>query len=109
MAEVYWSWSAEIKPGELANFKALAKHWNKIAATDPGTLFNAWVISEDGQSVQVNQRFTNAATAFAQFDVNECWHKLDDHVNPTSMFVCGDYGKTLDFLREHGAVFMETI
>jgi len=22
------------------------------------------------------------------------------------MYVCGDYGKDLDFLREHGAIFM---
>lgn len=109
MAEVYWSWQANVKAGELENFGALVIRWNAIAASDPDTLFNAWVVSEDGQTVRVDQRFTSAATALAQFDVNDCWGRLDDHVVPAAMYVCGDYGTTLDFLREHGATFMESM
>lgn len=109
MAQVYWSWQATVKTGELANFKALVERWNSIAAKDPDTLFNAWVVSEDGGSVRVDQRFTNADTALAQFDVNDCWGRLDDHLEPTAMYVCGDYKMTLDFLREHGAIFMNSL
>ena len=109
MGQVYWSWRAEVKDGELSSFKALVQHWNAIAAEDPDTLFNAWTVSEDGRIVRVDQRFTNAKTALAQFEVNDCWGKLDDHLNPASMYVCGDYGTTLDFLREHGATFMESL
>lgn len=109
MGQVYWSWQAELKDGELSNFKALVTRWNSIAAEDPDTLFNAWTISEDGKTVRVDQRFTTAETAFAQFAVNDCWGDLDDHLVPASMHVCGDYGKTLDFLREHGATFMEPL
>lgn len=109
MGQVYWSWQATVKTGELPNFKALVERWNMIAAEDPDTLFNAWVVSEDGSSVRVDQRFSNAKTALAQFDVNDCWTRLDDHLVPSSMHVCGDYGTILDFLREHGAVFMESL
>lgn len=109
MGQVYWSWQANVKDGELTSFKALVSRWNSIAAEDPDTLFNEWVVSEDGRAVHVNQRFTNAETAFAQFAVNDCWGRLDDHLEPTSMYVCGDYGETLDFLREHGATFMKSL
>ena len=109
MGQVYWSWQADVKEGELTNFKALVERWNAIAAEDPDTLFNAWVVSEDGRSVRVDQRFTDAETALAQFAVNECWEKLDDHLVPAAMYVCGDYGTTLDYLREHGAIFMGSL
>jgi hypothetical protein len=41
--------------------------------------------------------------------VNNGWEKLDDYLLPSGMYVSGDYGKTLDFLREHGAVFMRNL
>ncbi|MGI9234714.1 MAG: hypothetical protein ACR2RD_13860 [Woeseiaceae bacterium] len=109
MTQVYWSWQAEVKDDELSNFKELVKRWNAIAAEDPNTLFNAWTVSEDGRTVRVDQRFTDADTALAQFELNDCWGELDDYLVPAAMYVCGDYGKTLDFLREHGATFMESL
>jgi len=109
MGQVYWSWQADVKKGELNNFRALVERWNAIADEDPDTLFNAWVLSEDGRSVRIDQRFTDAESALAQFEVNDCWEKLDDHLDPTAMYVCGNYGTTLDYLREHGAIFMESL
>ena len=109
MGQVYWSWQADVKPGQLAEFRALVERWNAIADDDPNTLFNAWEISEDRCSVQVNQRFVSAEAALAQFESNGCWVELDNFLNPTAMYVCGDYGSTLDFLREHGATFMKSL
>lgn len=106
MGQVYWSWQADVKAGELENFKTLVARWNVIATQDSQTLFNEWVVSETGDSVHVNQRFTDAEAALAQFESNVCWEELDDYLEPTAMYVCGDYGSTLDFLREHGATFM---
>ena len=107
MGQVYWSWEAEVKTGELENFKAqVVKAWNAVAEADAQTLENQWVVNESGDAVKVYQRFTSASAAFAQFAVNDGWGKLDDYLNATGMFVCGDYGTELDFLREHGAVFM---
>ncbi len=54
---VYWTWEADIKPGEEEGFKALAARWEEIAAMDPKTLYSNWTISEDGKSVRVDQRF----------------------------------------------------
>ena len=109
MGQVYWFWQAEVKPGALAGFRELVLRWNEIADKDNDTLFNQWVVSEDSATVQVDQRFTNADAALAQFAVNDCWGKLDDYLNPIAMHVCGDFGTTLDFLREHGAVFMKSL
>lgn len=109
MGQVYWSWQAEVKSGKLENFRALVARWNAIAAEDPDTLFNEWMVSEDGRTVRIDQRFTDAASALAQFETNYCWGKLDDHLSPEAMHVCGDYGTTLDFLREHGATFMKSL
>lgn len=109
MGEVYWYWQGEVKAGEMANFQVLVERWNAIAASDPATVFNAWTVSEDGRSVQVHQHFTSAEAALAQFEVNTCWGNLEEHLRPSAMYVCGDYGTALDFLREHGAVFMESL
>ena len=110
MGQVYWSWEAEVKPGELENFKGnVVRGWNETAAKDSNTLINQWVIDEGGCSVKVYQRFTSAKHALAQFADNPGWEKLDDYLEPSAMFVCGDYGNELDFLREHGAVFMQDL
>ena len=108
MSEVYWSWEASVKNGELENFKKLVGNWNIVAAADPATLFNKWLISEDECSVRVLQRFVNATAALEQFKKNH-WDTLDNYLVPQSMCIYGDYGKTLDFLREHGATFMTSI
>lgn len=109
MGQVHWTWRGEVKPGEFENFKRLVARWNSFASKDPNTIFNAWVASEDRGTVRVEQRFTDADAALAQFGVNDCWKKLDDYLTPSSMYVCGDYGVTLDYLREHGAIFMESL
>lgn len=110
MGEVYWSWEADVKDGHLESFKQnVVAQWNEVAAQDEHTLSNQWVIDEAGSAVKVYQRFTSAEHAFAQFAVNTGWKKLDDYLLPSGMYVSGDYGKTLDFLREHGAVFMRNL
>ena len=106
MGQVYWTWEADVQPGELENFMALVQRWNDIARADEHTLYNNWVVNEDKTSVRVDQRFTNAAAAMAQFRVNTCWGELDNYLQPTGMTVCGDFTTELDFLREHGARFM---
>ena len=108
MGQIHWSWEAEVKEGELENFRALVKRWNKIANKDPENLSNEWMISEDSRSVRVTQTFTNSAAALNQFESN-LWASLDKHVIPKQMYVCGDYGNTLDFLKKHGATFMVQI
>ena len=105
MGQVHWSWEAELKEGELENFKSLIKQWNIIASEDSATLSNEWFISDDGRLVRVLQTFSDANSALNQFGVN-LWSALDNHVTPKEMYVSGDYGDTLDFLREHGATFM---
>ena len=106
---VYWTWEADIKPGEEEGFKALAARWAKITAMDPKTLYSNWTISEDGKSVRVDQRFLDSAAAMAQYHVNDCWGQLDNHLQPTSMVICGDYREDLDWLRTHGARFMKLV
>ena len=109
MGQVYWTWRGEVKLGEFANFKLLVARWNGFASKDPNTLFNVWTVSEDSSTVRVEQRFIDADAALAQFDVNDCWKQLDKHLTPSSMYVSGDYGVTLDYLREHGAIFMQSL
>lgn len=106
---VYWTWEADIKPGEEENFKALAKRWSEIAAQDPDTLHSDWTICEKGKSVRVDQRFVNSAAAMAQYHVNDCWGELDKHLVPTAMVICGGYKEDLDWLRAHGARFMKPL
>ncbi len=89
MGQVSWSWEADVKEGKLARFKKdVVVPWNIFAAADPDTLISRWAVDDE------------------QFAVNECWGKLDEYLEPTAMYVFGDYGKDLDFLREHGAIFM---
>jgi hypothetical protein len=107
VGQVSWSWEADVKEGKLASFKNdVVVPWNIVAAADVDTLINRWVVDESLSAVKVYQQFTSAQAAFAQFAVNEGWGKLDNYLEPTAMYVCGDYGKDLDFLREHGAIFM---
>lgn len=107
VGQVSWSWEADVKEGKLASFKNdVVVPWNIVAAADADTLINRWVVDESLSAVKVYQQFTSAQAAFAQFAVNEGWGKLDNYLEPTAMYVCGDYGKDLDFLREHGAIFM---
>ena len=107
MGQVSWSWEANVKEGKLARFKKdVVVPWNIFAAADPDTLINRWAVDESLVSVKIYQLFTSAKAAFDQFAVNECWGRLDEYLEPTAMYVFGDYGKDLDFLREHGAIFM---
>ena len=107
MTEVSWSWEADLKEGMLEGFQAkVVAPWNAVAESDEDTLLNYWVVDEAKICVKVYQRFTSAAAALAQFTTNDGWAKLDDYLEPTAMYVSGDYGKDLDFLREHGAIFM---
>ena len=109
MSQVYWTWRGEVKPGEFANFKRLVARWNGFAIKDPNTLFNAWTASEDSSTVRVEQRFTDADAALAQCDVQDCWELLVERLTPSAGFFRGDYGVTLDYLREHGAIFMQSL
>ena len=107
MGKVSWSWEADVKEGKLESFKGdVVLAWNIAAEADENTLCNRWVVDEAMSAVKVYQQFTSAQAAFAQFAVNEGWEKLDDYLEPTAMHVRGDYGNHLDFLREHGAIFM---
>ena len=107
MGKVCWSWEADVKEGKLESFKSdVVLAWNIAAEADENTLCNRWVVDEAMSAVKVYQQFTSAQAAFAQFAVNEGWEKLDDYLEPTAMYVRGDYGNDLDFLREHGAIFM---
>jgi hypothetical protein len=106
---LHWTWEANIKEGEEEGFKALAKEWAAFAAEEPGTLHSEWTISEDGKAVRVDQWFVDAAAAYAQFLNNTCWRRLDDHLQPTRMTVCGKSNEQLAFLRDHGAIFMVPI
>lgn len=107
VGRVSWSWEADLKEGKLDRFRAhVVAPWNAVAAADENTLMNQWVVDEALSSVKVYQQFTSAKAALAQFVDNDGWGKLDDYLEPTAMYVSGDYGKDLDFLREHGAIFM---
>lgn len=107
MSDVSWSWEADLKEGMLEDFKAnVVAPWNAVAESDEDTLLNYWVVDEAKTCVKVYQRFRSSAAALAQFTTNNGWAKLDDYLEPTGMFVSGDYGSELDFLRAHGAIFM---
>lgn len=107
MGTVSWSWEANVKPGKLEDFiNQVVGPWNIVAEADKDTLLNQWVVDEIGVSVKVYQRFASAHSALSQFESNDYWKKLDDYLEPTGMYVSGDYGAELDFLREHGATFM---
>ena len=106
---VYWTWQADIQPGKEEGFRKLASRWAMIAEADEATLESGWTISEDGKSVRVDQRFRDSASANAQFKVNDCWKQLDDYLVPTSMVICGAFREDLDWLREHGALFMKPL
>ena len=107
MTEVSWSCEAAPKDRTMEGFRAnVVAPWNAVAESDNDTLLNYWVVDEAKICVKVYQRFTSAAAALAQFTTNDGWAKLDDYLEPTAMYVSGDYGKDLDFLREHGAIFM---
>ena len=107
MSDVSWSWEADLKDGMLERFTAnVVVPWNAAAKSDEDTLLNYWVVDEAKTCVKVYQRFRSSAAALAQFTTNNGWAKLDDYLEPTGMFISGDYGSELDFLRAHGAIFM---
>jgi hypothetical protein len=104
------TWEADVLPGGLDDFKALAKRWEAISSKDPNTLYSKWLIAEDRSKVRLAALFTDAQSAQDQFPKN-LWHELDvliadNKIDATSMVIGGELGEPLEFLREFNAEFM---
>lgn len=109
--EISWVFSVTIKDGKEEDLKVLIGEMAKQAeATEPGTLQYRWMISDDGTSGQVHERYRNsemALTHLASFNENFA-ERLMRLVDPTGMVVYGNPSMALKKeLAGVGPVFMQ--
>jgi quinol monooxygenase YgiN len=63
---LYWLYEVKIKDGQLQNLKDLvAEMVANTKANEPETLVYAWVVSEDGSTGEVYERYANSEAALA--------------------------------------------
>jgi quinol monooxygenase YgiN len=61
---VHWVYEVTIRDGQLQNLKDLiAEMVAGTKAGEPGTLLYEWVVSEDGSTGQVTERYANSKAA----------------------------------------------
>ncbi len=61
---VHWVYEVTIRDGQLQNLKELiAEMVAGTKAGEPGTLLYEWVVSEDGSTGQVTERYANSKAA----------------------------------------------
>lgn len=61
---VHWLYEVTVKDGQLQNLKDLiAEMVAHTKADEPETLIYSWVVSEDGSTGQVYERYTNSEAA----------------------------------------------
>ncbi len=57
---VFWVMAADVKDGELANFKALMNEMIEATRKEAGALNYEWFISEDEASIQIYERYADS-------------------------------------------------
>ena len=63
---VHWTYTVKVRDGQLQNLKDLiAEMVAHSKADEPETLNYAWVVSEDGATGQVYERYANSEAALA--------------------------------------------
>jgi quinol monooxygenase YgiN len=63
--QVSWQVELAVKPGELANFRALTAEMVESTRAEPGVLSYERFVSADGQVVHVYERYVDSAAAVA--------------------------------------------
>ena len=61
--DLYWIFTLDVKPGQLAPFKALVRQIVDATSREPGTLAYQYAVSEDEQTVHIFERYRDS-TAF---------------------------------------------
>jgi quinol monooxygenase YgiN len=63
--EIAWQVELAVKPGELANLRALTGEMVQATRAEPGALIYERFVSEDGKMVCVYERYADSAAAVA--------------------------------------------
>ena len=63
--EIAWQVELAVKPGELANLRALTGEMVQATRAEPGALIYERFVSEDGKMVCVYERYVDSAAAVA--------------------------------------------
>ena len=63
--QVAWLVELAVKPGQLANFRALTGEMARSSRREPGVLIYERFVSEDGKFVHAYERYTDSAAAVA--------------------------------------------
>ncbi len=109
-AEISWVFAVSIKEGKEEALRQLVGEMSDQAeANEPDTLQYLWMISDDGTSGQVHERYRDSSAALthlASFNQNFA-ERLMALVDPTGMVVFGNPSETLKAeLAGVGPVFM---
>ena len=63
--EIAWVVELAVRPGQLDNFRALTGEMVLVTRHEPGALSYQRFVSEDGQIVQLYERYADSAAALA--------------------------------------------
>ena len=97
-AEISWLLVVEIQPGQLDNFRALARDLVASTQTEPGTLAYEWNLNADETVCHIYERYQNAdavlthVQSFGTFAA-----RFMEASNPTRFHV---YGPVNDAVKE---------
>lgn len=64
-SEIAWRVELAVRPGQIANFRALTGEMVAFTRREPGVLSYQRFVSDDGASVEVYERYANSAAALA--------------------------------------------
>lgn len=110
--EVSWQVELVVKPGKLDEFRTLTHEMVEYTKSEQGVLVYERFISEDGKTVYVYERYTNAASAVAHLQTfrEKYGQRFVDMVERKQFTV---FGKPSDALRaildEFGATYLNPV
>jgi quinol monooxygenase YgiN len=88
--EIYWLLEVEILPGELENFKTVARDLIASTKPEPGTLGYEWALSDDGTVCHIYERYRNSAALVAHVhSFGSCAERFLQACRPTRFHVYG--------------------
>jgi len=105
--QVSWLLQVAVKPGQLAEFKAVLAEMIESTGAESGALTYEWSISDDGGTAHANERYADSAavlTHLATFG-EKFAQRLLGAADPTQFVV---YGSPSDEAREALSAFGPT-
>ena len=113
MSHVFWTFRVAIKDGQVGKLTDLIREMSDASqANEPGTLIYQWVISDDGKSAEVHERYAGSDAALrhlASFNGNFA-DRLMTLVEPAGMTVHGSPSAALKKQLEGASpVYMDVV